>query len=72
MAAFAKSKGINYSSKDFPTSFTNTSSSSSVQPNFQSFSTSSSNSSALQRVSVNDNYFVTAGVTIPLSSFPRW
>jgi hypothetical protein len=70
--AFVQFKGINYNSKDFPTSSSNPSSSTNNSANFQSVSTSSSTGSSVQRVSVNDNYFVTAGVTIPFSSFPRW
>jgi opacity protein-like surface antigen len=69
--AFVQFKGINYNSKDFPTSFNNPSSNTNNSPGFQSVSTTSSNTSALQRVSVDDNYFVTVGVTVPLSSFFR-
>src|SRR5262245_1914459 len=69
--AFVQFKGISYNSKDFPTSSNNPSSNTNNSGSFQSVSTSSSNNSALQRISVDDNYFVTVGVTVPLT-FPRW
>ena len=54
LRAFVQFKGINYNSKDFPTSATSTSSSSNNSQNFQSTSTSTSNTSGVQRLSVND------------------
>lgn len=66
LRAFVQFKAINYNSKDFPSSSTNVQVSNQVFGNSQFVSTSASNSSSVQRLSVNDNYFVTAGVTVPL------
>jgi opacity protein-like surface antigen len=70
LRAFVQFKGINYNSKDFSDSSTTSSVSNQVNSfpggAFQFVSTSASNFKSVQRVSVSDNFFVTAGVTVPL------
>jgi hypothetical protein len=68
LRAFVQFKGINYHSKTFTTSSTQTVVSNDVFSDFQVTSTTAQNSSTVRRVSVNDNFFVTAGVTVPLFS----
>jgi hypothetical protein len=72
LRAFVQFKGINYNSKEFHDSSTTSSVSNQVFAfsggggASQFVSTSASNFKSVQRVSVSDNFFVTAGVTLPL------
>jgi hypothetical protein len=74
LRAFVQFKGINYNSKDFTDSSQTTFVSNSVNTSggtgspfaSQFTQTQASNFKAVQRVSVSDNFFVTAGVTLPL------
>jgi hypothetical protein len=67
--AFVQFKGINYNSKDFQTSSAGTSVTNNFSGNFRFTSTGSNSGSSLQRLSVNDQFFVTAGVTVPLGFY---